>query len=214
MSARQPLLILGTTAFSAEIGDVAAAAGYEVVGFIENLSPERCRETHAGLPVHWIDDAAELTATHVAVCGIGTTRRSIFVDQAAEMGFTFATVVHPAAYISPTTTLGEGTIVSAGAAVAAYTTIGRHVMLNRGCLVGHHTQIGDYCSLQAGANVAGSCSVGEAAFIAMGAIVVDHLSVGSHSVVGAGAVVVRDVPDNVQVVGIPARVVREGIEGR
>ena len=35
-----------------------------------------------------------------------------------------------------------------------------------------------------------------------------------HSVVGAGAVVTRNVPDHVQVVGIPAAIVRESIDGK
>lgn len=214
MTVLAPLLVLGTTAFSVEISDVAAAAGHDVVGFVENLDRDRCETTLEGKPVYWIDDATEFAETHHAVCGIGTTQRSIFTDQAAERGLRFATVMHPAAHVSETVVLGEGTIVGAGAVIGAHTTIGRHVMVNRGCLVGHHTQIGDYVSLQSGANVAGSCQIGEATFIAMGAVVVDHLSIGSHSVVGAGAVVVRNVPSHVQVVGIPARIVKEGIEGR
>ncbi len=43
--------------------------------------------------------------------------------------------------------------------------------------------------------------------MATGAVVIDHVRVGSFSVVGAGAVVDDDVPDRVQVVGIPARIV-------
>jgi serine acetyltransferase len=48
----------------------------------------------------------------------------------------------------------------------------------------------------------------------MGASVIDHINIGSHSVIGAGAVVIRDVPDHVLVVGVPARIVKEGIEGK
>jgi len=210
-----PLLVLGTTSFSLEIADVAAATGdFEVAGFVENLDRKRCAEPLAGLPVYWIDDTSALAGTHLAVCGIGTTRRSIFVEQAAERGLAFATVVHPRAWISPTATLGEGSIVGAGAVVGAHTEIGRHVHLNRGALVGHHTTIGDFCSIQSGANIAGSCRVGQATFVAMGAVVVDHLAIGAHSLIAAGAVVVADVPDNVQVAGVPARIVKEGIEGR
>jgi acetyltransferase-like isoleucine patch superfamily enzyme len=65
-----------------------------------------------------------------------------------------------------------------------------------------------------GANIAGACTIGAQAYVGMGALVLDHHSVGSHSVVGAGAVVTRDVPDNVQVIGSPAKIVRENIEGR
>jgi acetyltransferase EpsM len=208
------LLVLGTTAFSVEIADVAAAAGHEVVGFVENLDRARCGERLDHRPIHWIDDVSELAGTCHAVCGIGTTHRSLFTEQVEDRGMAFATVVHPAAHVSATASLGEGTVVGAGAVIGAHTRIGRHVMVNRGCLVGHHAEIGDYVSLQSGANVAGSCRIGDATFVAMGAVIIDHLTVGAHSVVAAGAVVVTDVPDRVQVVGLPAKVVKKNIEGR
>ena len=39
----------------------------------------------------------------------------------------------------------------------------------------------------------------------------DGLTVGRNSLVGMGAVVIRDVPDNVVVAGIPAKVLRKNI---
>jgi acetyltransferase EpsM len=86
--------------------------------------------------------------------------------------------------------------------------------VNRGVLIGHHTRIGDYVTLSPGANVAGCVEVGDGAYVGMGATVLDRISIGSHSIVGAGAVVTRDVPEKVQVQGVPARVVKEGVEGR
>jgi acetyltransferase EpsM len=206
------LLVLGTREFAVEIADVAEQAGYRVAGFVENWERERCVEPLEGLPVHWIDDVGELAATHVAVCALGTTRRIEFVAQAEERGLHFATVIHPSAHVSAKSSVGEGAIVSIGSVVGAHTQIARHVIVNRGCLVGHHTSIGDCASIMAGANVAGSCRIGERTYIGMGAVVLDHVSIGSGSVVGAGAVVTRDVPDNVQVVGVPARVVKEGVQ--
>jgi sugar O-acyltransferase (sialic acid O-acetyltransferase NeuD family) len=214
MSARQPLVVLGSREFAAEVADVAEQAGYSVAAFVENWARGRCEETLEGLPIVWIDDAARYAETHLAVCGLGTTRRSLFVGQAAECGLRFATVVHPSARISPRAELGEGCVVGAGVVVGAHAEIGRHVLLNRGCLVGHHTTIGDYASLLPGVNVAGSCRIGTGTYVGMGAVVIDHVSIGSGSVVGAGAVVTGDVPDHVQVLGVPARVVREGVEGR
>ncbi|MGD0272949.1 MAG: acetyltransferase [Gaiellaceae bacterium] len=212
--AAQKLLILGTRMLALEVADLATDAGFEIAGFVENLDPERCVESLEGLPVHWIDDVAAYADTHLAVCALGTTHRHRFVEQAAQLGFRFATVVHPSARVSTRSRVGEGTIVSAGAVIAAHSTIGRHVLVNRGVLIGHHTEIADYVSIQPGANVAGACRIGERAYIAMSAVVIDRVTVGSYSVVGAGAVVTKDVPENVQVVGVPARIVKENVEGR
>ncbi len=214
MSERRPLLVLGTTDFSAQVAASAGEAGFGVAGFVENLSRKRCRETLTGLPIHWIDELSELAPTHNVVCGLGTTLRSSVVEEAERHGMRFATVVHPTAYVASTSTVGEGTYIGPHASIAGYTRIGRHALVLMGSLIGHHVEIGDFASILMGANVAGSCRIGEAAYIATGAVVIDHVSVGSGSVVGAGAVAVADVPDRVQVLGVPARIVKEGIEPR
>lgn len=76
------------------------------------------------------------------------------------------------------------------------------------------THIGDYVTLSPGANVAAKCRVGASTYIGMGALVLDNLTIGSHAVVGAGAVVTKDVPDRVQVMGVPALIVKENISGK
>ena len=88
------------------------------------------------------------------------------------------------------------------------------MFLNRGSLIGHHTTLADYASVMPGANVAGFCTIGEAAYVAVGAVVVDRVTVGDGALVAAGAVAVADVPAHSQVMGVPARVVKEGIDPR
>jgi sugar O-acyltransferase (sialic acid O-acetyltransferase NeuD family) len=211
----KPLLILGTGTLAEEIADIASEIrDFRVAGFVENLDPNRCHSPLDDLPVYWIDQLAELAANHWAVCGLATTHRRRFIDQAVGFGIPFATIVHPSARVSARSSLGEGTIVSAGVVIASHTTIGCHVLINRGALIGHHTHIADYVTVQPGANIAGLCRIGTAAYIAMAAVIRDRITIGAHSVVGAGAVVTRDVPDNVQVLGVPARIVKENIEGK
>jgi len=211
----EPLLILGTGTFAVEVADLACEIdGFRVAGFVENMERERCEQSLEGLPVHWVDELAKLAGSHSAVCGLSTTFRSRFTEQAAGYGVKFATLVHPSARISSTSSLGEGTIINVGVIVASHTHIGRHVIVNRGAIIGHHTDIGDYVTINPGANIAGACRIGDATYIGIGAIVIDHITIGSHSVVGAGAVVTKDVPDNVLVVGVPAKIVKENIEGK
>jgi acetyltransferase EpsM len=208
------LLILGTRTFAEEVADLAATIpGMQVAGFVENMERQRCHQLLEGLPVYWIDEVGPLADSHRAVCALSTTLRSRFVQQAAQKGLTFATLVHPAATVSKKTDVGEGSILSAGSVVGSHSVLGAHVIVNRGALIGHHTTIGRFCSIQPGANIAGACTIGEATYVGMGAVILDHLTIGAHAVVGAGAVVTRDVPDHVQVMGIPARIVKENIEG-
>ena len=212
---REPLLILGTRTLAVEVLDVVSdTEKFEVAGFVENMDRARCDQPLEGLPVYWIDDIASMSRTHLAVCALGTTKRFAYVAQAVALGFRFATVVHPSARISRNSKLGKGTIVSGGVIVATHTTVGEHVILNRGALIGHHTSIGDYCSIMPGSNIAGACAIGARCYIGMGAIVIDHTIVGEGSVVAAGAVVTKDLPARVKAVGVPARIVADGGEGR
>jgi hypothetical protein len=65
-------------------------------------------------PVIWFDEAAPLAASHKAVCGLGTTHCKNFIEQTAILGFEFATIIHPTARVSRTSSLGKGSILSAG----------------------------------------------------------------------------------------------------
>jgi sugar O-acyltransferase (sialic acid O-acetyltransferase NeuD family) len=198
----KPLLILkGTGSFGVEIADVVSEIeGFRVAGFVQNADPQNTQAEFEGLPVLWVEDAKALAATHWAVCAISAVERRGFIERVAGFGFRFATLVHPTARVSATSSLGEGTIVSAGAVIAAHTQVGRHVIVNRGVLIGHHTTIGDYTFLGPGANIAGAVAIGEAAFVGIGAIVSDHLTIGKRCFLSAGAVVTRNVSDGMRVV--------------
>jgi sugar O-acyltransferase (sialic acid O-acetyltransferase NeuD family) len=213
-AAKAGLVLLGTGSFAEAVFSMASESGrYEVAAFIENWNREKGSRPIMGRPVVWIEEAGGLARSHAAIGALGTTRRSGFIRQAGEMGFSFATLIHPAACLSPECSIGEGSIVSPGVVVAAFTAIGRHVILNRGCLIGHHTTVGDFSTISPGANIGGSSRIGEGTYVGMGAIILDHVEVGAGCVIGAGAVVTRSLPDHVQALGIPARITKEGIDG-
>jgi sugar O-acyltransferase (sialic acid O-acetyltransferase NeuD family) len=211
----QPVLILGTRTLAVEVMDlISDMPGYEVAGFVENLERQLAGTELEGRPVLWIDDLPRYTATHWGVCALSTTHRRKYVAQATALGLRLGTFVHPTAWVSARARLGEGCFVSAMAAIATHTTLGRSVFVNRGALIGHHTSIGDYCTIQPGANVAGAVTVGSDTFVGMGAVVLDRHTIGQGCIIAAGAVVTHDVPDHVQVMGVPARVVKSEIEAK
>jgi sugar O-acyltransferase (sialic acid O-acetyltransferase NeuD family) len=211
----QPVLILGTRLLAVEMNDlIGEIEGYEVAGFVENMDRDRCDQLVEGRPVFWVDDIGRFARTHVVACGLSTTHRRTFVEQAERLGLKLATLVHPTARVSTRATLGDGCFVSAMAAIATHTTLGRGVFVNRGALIGHHTTIGDFCTIQPGANIAGAVTLGGQTYVGIGAVVIERRHVGAGAVIGAGAVVTSDVPDRVLVVGLPAKVVKSHIDGK
>lgn len=211
----QKILILGTGVLAEELFDlIDEIPGYDVVGFVENLDEPKTQETLEGLPIHWIESLPEFADEHLFLCGISTTNRWKYVEQAEALGAKFATLVHPLARVSKRATLGPGCFIGPGCIVSTRAVLGRHVFMNRHAIVGHHTRIDDFVTLQPKANVAGLIHIHERCFIGIGATVLDRMQVGAGSVVGAGAVVVKDVPERVQVVGVPARIVKTNIDNR
>jgi len=209
------LLICGTRTLAEEVADLANdIPGIQVAGFVENMDRERCTRPLRGLPVIWYEALPGYAGDHLAVVALATTKRSVFTDQVAAAGVPFATLVHPTAHVSPSSTLGEGCFVGAGAVIAAHTRLDAHVFVNRGVLLGHHTIIGHHTSLMPGANIAGLVRIGEHTFVGMGAIILDRIAIGDHCLIGSGALVTKDAPARVQLMGMPARIVKEGIEGK
>ena len=204
------LYILGSSLYAEEIADyIINSETHNLSGFIEDQDQERCSHKLFERPILWIDNISELDENCRGICAVGSPKRKKFIKQAQSKGLKFTTFAHPGAFISASSTLGTGTIVGAGSIISVKTSIGEHTIINRGCLIGHHVTIGNYVTISPGANIAGKTVIGDGSYIAMGAIVLDGITIGKNVVVGAGAVVTKDIPDNVQVVGAPARIVKE-----
>ena len=211
----KPILILGTHWLAEEMYDlISEIPGCEVAAFVENMDPERCKMKIEDLLVIWVDDLASMTETHRAICALGSTHRSRFIEQVEATGMPFITLAHPTARVSTRASLGAGCFVSAQSVISTRATLGDHVFINRGVLIGHHAKIGEYSSIQCGVNIGGLAEIGESTYVGMSAVILDRVKIGCGCVIGAGAVVTKDVPDRVQVVGVPARIVKTDIEGR
>jgi len=199
------LLILGAGVFAEEVADLAVAAGFDLIGFVEGRDRDRPGML-LGRPVYWIDDLPA-DARAVAVCAVGSPARAGFIEQARGQGLLFATLVHPSAVVAASAEVGEGAIVSANAVIGARARIGAHAIVNRGCLVGHHVRVGPCATLGPGCNIGGLASIGAGALVGMGAIVIDRVTVGEGSAVAAGSLVNHDVAAGERVAGAPARAV-------
>ncbi len=169
-----------------------------------------------GVPVLGDDDVLvelhEKGVRHafVGLGGIGDTGpRTALYAKARSQGFEIVAAVHPQAVVSPSAEVGHGPTIMAAAVVNAGARLGDDVIVNTSAVVEHDCVLADHVHVATGALLASAVHVGEGAHVGVGASVRQGIRIGERAIVGAGAVVVADVPDDVVVVGVPARVLRK-----
>jgi UDP-3-O-[3-hydroxymyristoyl] glucosamine N-acyltransferase len=84
------------------------------------------------------------------------------------------------------------------------TSIGQGTKIDNLVHIAHNVNIGRHCLIMGQVGFAGSSHLGNYVVIASQSGIADHLKLGHQAVVGAKSGVMRDVPDGVRVLGIPA----------
>ncbi len=159
-----------------------------------------------GLPV--IPGREAPAGTAIVSIGKNEIRRKIVAFLENRGNVNFATAIHPSAVVSSSVKIGEGSVVMPGALINAEAQVGVHSIVNTGASVDHDCRIGDFVHVAPHVTLCGNVVVGDNAWIGAGATVIQGISIGENAYIGAGAVVVKDVPPNVVVAGVPARVLR------
>lgn len=201
----------------------------ETIGFLgDGAQADECEDFAAGVVVEFRAVPAKyLNADRAALIDIGAVpleqrRRRVVATVGAPAvrrdlvelwpGSEFATIVSPAAWVSRSAAIGEGTVVAPGSTVSARVEIGRHVLVNIGATISHDVVVGDFSTISPGANLGGRCAIGEGVFVGIGAVVSSDVSVASGAIIGAGAVVIDDIAVQGVYVGVPARLIRETVD--
>ncbi|MGG5508128.1 MULTISPECIES: transferase [unclassified Myroides] len=114
------------------------------------------------IAVDYFDDASnpyqascEVEAKVVIGIGNNEVRQRI----STEVKHSFATLIHPTAYVSPTAKIGEGTVVLANAVIQADAVVGKHCIINANVTIDHDAIVEDYVCTYPAAYVAGFARV-------------------------------------------------------
>lgn len=108
-----------------------------------------------------------------------------------------------------------------GCQIGLGASIGRGVILSyggMGVVIHHRAVIGDRVNVGTNVTIGGTSKkyevpiIGENTLIGTGAKVLGQVKIGKNCVIGANAVVINDVPDCCMVGGVPAKIIKTGID--
>jgi sugar O-acyltransferase (sialic acid O-acetyltransferase NeuD family) len=204
----KPVIIIGGGGHAKVVASTLLLLRQSVLGFTDQ---DTSKTSLLGLP-YMGDDGVILSyepSEILLVNGVGSIRpgglRAELFKRFKELGFSFLTLVHPAAVVAPESEIGEGALIFAGAVVQPGARIGPNCILNSRCSVDHDCDIGAHTHIAPGATLSGGVRTGPDCHIGVGATVIQGIEIGGGTLVGAGSVVVRPVAPGSTVMGVPAR---------
>lgn len=199
------LWIFGAGGHAKVVADIARTLGHSVVGFVDNVHPDRNHTNFFGASVFSSVEPLRYYKNCVVAVGDNLSRMRVS-QELVDQNFILEVLVHPGATVSAFTPLGAGTVVCAGAIIDAGALIEMNVIINTGVIIEHDCLIEDGAHVCPGAVLGGHVSVGRASMIGMGSTVKDHVRIGANVLIGAGSLVLKDIPDGVTAYGSPCRV--------
>lgn len=208
------LLFWGASGHALVVADIIRLQGiYEIVGFLDNVNPQRHGENFCGAPILGGQEQLDIyknKGIKYIIFGFGNCQARLKLSEFIyKKGFSLATAIHPTATIAADVSIGSGTVIAAGAVVNPGSKIGQNVIINTCASVDHECVIEDGVNICPGVHLGGQVTVGRAAWVGIGATVIDSVRIGTGTLIGAGSVVVNDIPDGVLVYGVPAKVIRK-----
>ena len=125
--------------------------------------------------------------------------------------------IEPGALIRDHVSIGKEAVIMMGAVINIGAKIGAGTMIDMGAILGGRAMVGKNCHIGAGAVLAGVIEpasaepvrISDNVLVGANAVIIEGVQVGSGSVVAAGAIVTEDVPENVVVAGVPAKIIKK-----
>jgi len=180
------LLLFGGKTFADTIEELASICGYEVVVRIDDYDPRP--------PLIVTLDAASQTydsTRHTIALAIGykdLSARLIAYHRLKQLGYTAATLIHPTAYVSPTASIGSGSLIMAQVCVDCRSVVGEACVLWPKACINHDTSVGCNTFISPNATLCGNVHVGESSFIGASSVVVDGASLPPKAFLKMGSV--------------------------
>jgi UDP-N-acetylbacillosamine N-acetyltransferase len=202
MSGPLGLVLLGFGGHSRSVADVALAAGYSRLLFVDENA--RDGEVFLEFPVQSTMPLRAGDWVYMPCAG-NNLRRLVQVRELQAASLPLTSIVSPSATVGRGAVVGPGCFIGHHAHVGPLTRLGAGCIINTGAVVEHDCMIGQGTHVSVHSCIAGYCKVGDRSFLGAGSAVIDKVSITCDVTVGAGGVVVSAIDSPGVYAGVPVR---------
>jgi sugar O-acyltransferase (sialic acid O-acetyltransferase NeuD family) len=180
------LLLFGGNSFADTTEELARICGYEVIARIDDYDPRPPS-------VVTLEAASQMyaPATHLIALAIGYKNlraRLAAYERLKHLGYSAVTLIHPTAYVSPTASIGSGSLIMAQSCIDCRSSIGDVCVLWPKACVNHDTMVERNTFISPNVTLCGNVYVGESSFIGAASVVVDGASLAPNTFLKMGTV--------------------------
>ena len=183
--------------------DVATLNGYSITGYCD-----QDLKKNNPLNLKFLGSETQLENGTNVILGIGDNNIRFKIYKELPH-LKYPNIIHPSAIVAQSVKLGEGTVLGSNAVVNPFAKIGTGVIVNTASIIEHECILADFSHVAPGAVLCGNVKIGTRSFIGANSVIKQGITIGNDVIVGAGSVVISDIPDNVTVVGNPARILKK-----
>lgn len=205
---KKPVAVVGYSGHSYVIIDILLNAGRMVTAYCDS-------EQKSKNPYHlnYLGKESEVISSLQSFdyfIGVGHNgiRRKIQTQLEEYLGKPI-NAIHPGAIISASVEMNHGIMISANATINPLVTLGQGVICNTSCSIDHECIIEEFVHIAPGAVLCGNVKIGAGTFVGANAVIKQGVTIGKNVTIGAGTVIIRDIPDNMTVIGNPQRILEK-----
>lgn len=194
--------------------EIAEACGYHIAG-LYHYNDDRTGEVEHGYKILGsfkdLLDGDLKGKSFLLTMGENEIRENIY-KELIKKGALVPTIIHPSSVISKYSSINDsGVIIGPFVEIQADVQIGCDTVVWTGVVICHNTNIGKHCFIGPKGMVGAYTEVSDNVYFGQGALSISGKvpTIGQKSLIGARSLVNKEVPENVIVVGVPAKILKQ-----